>query len=101
MSANEDLVERLDLMVATLKLAHASEIEKVRQRVRGDKASAAILDETENDWVKSGDLQKKVTAASGTPERTVRRRLQELVSLGALRQRGAGPVVAYRSTGLL
>jgi hypothetical protein len=101
MSTTDDLVERLDLMVATLKLAHASEIEKVRQRVRGDKASAAIVDETENDWVKSGDLQKKVTEVSGTPGRTVRTRLQELLSLGALRQRGAGPATAYRSSGLL
>ena len=101
MTATDDVVERLDLMVATLKLAYASEIEKVRERLRTDAASAAILDESSEAWVKSGDLQKKVVASSGVNARTVRRRLQELLALGAIRQQGSGALVAYRSTGLI
>ncbi len=99
--AEEAVVERLDLMIATLKLAHAREIGNERNRIREDAASAAILDATAEEAVKSGELQKSVVASAGVNARTVRRRLQELVSMGALRQIGSGPMTAYRSTGLI
>jgi hypothetical protein len=98
--AEEAVVERLDLMIATLKLAHARDIENERNRIREDAASAAILDATAEEAVKSGELQKSVVASAGVNARTVRR-LQELVAMGALRQIGSGPTTAYRSTGLI
>lgn len=97
----EAVVERLDLMIATLKLAHAQEIGNERNRIREDSASAAILDATAEEAVKSGDLQKRVVASAGVNARTVRRRLQELVAMGALRQIGSGAATAYRNTGLI
>ena len=51
--------------------------------------------------MKSGALQTSVSKAASINERTVRRRVQELVSLGALRQTGAGPNTTYRNTGLI
>lgn len=97
----EALVERLDVMVATLKLAFARQISEERARLRADEATAAILDATAEAPVKSGDLQAIVTASTGVTSRTVQRRLQELVGLGALRQIGSGRATAYRSTGLI
>lgn len=90
--ADEPVVERLDLLISTFKLAFAREIDAAREKVRGDALSAAILDATAEAAVRSGDLQTAVaTAVSTATPRTVRRRIQELVSLGALRQTGAGP----------
>jgi len=99
----EDLVvERLDLLISTFKLAFSHEIEAARDRTRRDPLSAAILDATADDTIRSGELQRAVAAAvAGARPRTVRRRIQELVSLGALRVTGAGPTTAYRSTGLI
>jgi hypothetical protein len=52
--------------------------------------------------VRSGDLQKTIAASASVNERTVRRRIQELVAhVGALQQIGAGAPTAYRSTGLI
>jgi hypothetical protein len=98
---DDPVVERLDLMVSTLKLAHAQEIRAERERVRGDAASDAILNAAAEEWVKSGDLQKGVAASTGANARTIQRRLHELVSMGALRQRGGGSTIAYRSSGLI
>jgi Fic family protein len=101
MTNDDPIIERLDLMVATLKLAYSREIATERERVRADAASAAILDATAEESVKSGDLQKRVVASTGVKARTVQRRLQELTAMGALRQVGSGSATAYRSTGLI
>lgn len=101
MTGDDAIIERLDLMVATLKLAYSTEIAEVRARLRADPAIAAILDATAEAAVKSGELQSGVAGGSGVNARTVRRRLQELVEIGALRQVGSGTATAYRSTGLI
>ena len=99
--ADDAVIERLDLMISMMKLAYGREIEQARERIRSDPALSAILDATAEDSVKSGELQKSVAALTGINARTVRRRLQELVALGALRQAGSGPNTGYRSTGLI
>ena len=100
--ADNPVVERLDLLISTFKLAFSREIAAAREKVRADPVSAAILDSTAEAAVRSGDLRKAVSAAvADAKERTVQRRLQELVSLGALRQTGAGATTAYRNTGLI
>lgn len=101
MASDEELIERLDLMVATLKLAYAKEIARERERIRTDPVSAAILDATAEVDVKSSDLQKSLIESAGAKQRTIQRRLQELTALGALRQTGSGFNTSYRSTGLI
>ena len=101
MTDDDAVLERLDLMVATLKLAFSDEIAAKRDQVRSEPVSAAILDEATEKLVTSGELKTKVAAATNVNARTVQRRLQDLVALGALRQNGAGTATAYRSTGLL
>lgn len=98
---NEPLIERMDLVIATLKLAFSREITATRDRLRGDPATAAILDATAEASVRSGVLQEQVERATGLKKRAIRSRLQELTALGAIRQIGSGPTTAYRSTGLI
>jgi predicted HTH transcriptional regulator len=98
---DDAVVDRLDLLIATFKLAFASEITVAQERIRGDAASAGILDATVETAVKAGDLKKNVADSASTSEKTVERRIRELVTLGALRQIGSGSNVAYQSTGLV
>jgi hypothetical protein len=99
--ADPEVVERLDLMIAILQLAHHDAIEQARKELRADPLTTAVLEACSEDWVRSGDLQKSVAAASGVGERTIRVRLAELVTRRAIARRGAGRNTEYRSMGLV
>jgi hypothetical protein len=99
--SDDEILERLDLIAATLRLAFDDAITAKRVVIRGDAASAALLDLTTDDWVASGTLKRTVVERAKIKERTVSRRIAELVAAGALSQRGSGSQVAYRSTGLI
>lgn len=101
MTADEAILQRLDLLVAVVKLAYAPQIAEVRQRVTEDAVAAHILEVTAEDWVKAGDLQAETAKACNVSKRTVRTKLQDLVALGALRQEGSARASQYRGTGLL
>lgn len=83
MSTNEEIVQRLDRLIALFSLAFADSIESARSKVRGDAVSAAILDATEADWVASGAIKDAVTKATNLGGRTTTDRLAALVSMGA------------------
>jgi hypothetical protein len=98
--AGDEVAQRLDTLIAILKLAHRDDIAKARTSVRANTVNAAILD-LANDWTPSGKLQAAVAKRTGKTDRTVRDRLGELAAQGLIEQRGGGPTTAYRSTGLI
>lgn len=101
MATNEDLmIERLDKIVAILKLAHRDDIDDARTAIRADKVSAQILDMTA-DWVAAGKLKTDVISKAKQSQPTVERRIASLVEQGVLECRGAGTASSYRSTGLI
>lgn len=101
MTTDEAIIERLDLLVAAFKLAYAPQISEAREQVRRDPVAASILDTAAEDWIAAGELQEATAKACGVTTRTVRKKLQDLVALGALRQEGWARSSQYRSTGLL
>lgn len=98
--ADPEITKRLDTIISILQLAHSDEIQRARDRIRTDDASDHILDATATDFVAAGELKRKVAKSSGDSERTVSRRIGELVALGALETRPTG-LPAYRATGLI
>jgi hypothetical protein len=98
--ADPNVTKQLDLIISILQLAYDDEIQRARTRIRTDDASRAILDATANDYVSAGELKRKAARSSGDSERTVSRRIGELVALGALERRPTGQP-AYRATGLI
>lgn len=98
--AQDEVVKRLDTVIAILRLAHRDELENARTEILGDKTNKAILD-LSTDWQAAGQLQKAVRQKTKESGSTVKRRLAALVDLGVLERRGSGPSVAYRSTGLI
>lgn len=97
----EEIVRRLDLLLGLIGLAFDEQISAARDRARNDPVTAALLDRAADDWVAAGDLKAAVAKQTGTAERTVSRRLAELVSRRAMLQRGQTATTAYRSSGLL
>jgi hypothetical protein len=95
------IVARLDTLIALFQFANADKIEEARTRVRADIVAAAILDATSVEWVNAGELKSRIAKETNQSERTVLRRIANLVAQRALEQSGTGPRVRYRSTGLL
>jgi hypothetical protein len=93
-------VDRLDKIIAILRVAHADQINALRATVRTHPVDAAILDATE-EWTAGGDLRRAVAKKSGQSERNVINRVTALMALAALEKRGDGRATMYRSTGLL
>jgi hypothetical protein len=98
--ADEAVIKRLDTVISILQLAYSDQISRAREKVRADPVNTAVLTLAEDDFVGAGDLKKKVSASTSQSEKTVQRRIQELVSLGALERRASG-AAAYKSTGLI
>jgi hypothetical protein len=61
---NDRIIERLDLLNSTIRLAYAKQIREERDRVRSDATSAAILEAVAEEAIKSGDLQERVVSAT-------------------------------------
>lgn len=98
---NDAVVERLDLMLAVLQLAHQDAIDGAAQRLRADPVNAAILDACADQWVPAGALTEAVMAAAGAKDRTVQGRIAALVTKHAIQRKRSGSHVEYISLGLV
>src|SRR5690349_7276838 len=98
--ADDEMIKRLDTLIAILRLAHSDKLDAAREVILADKTNKALLGATA-DWQAAGQLQKAVKEKTGESESTIKRRLSTLVDQGVLERRGSGPQVAYRATGLI
>jgi hypothetical protein len=99
--AEEEILQRLDKLIAILQLAHYEDIERGRARIRADELNAAIL-EAAAKKTPAGKLIAAARKAKGSPsESTVKRRIASLVDQGALERSGGGPSTASEATGLV
>lgn len=96
---SEQVVERLDRLIAIVSPTFASQIEAARERVRARPVSACTL-EYASDWT-GGRTSEPRGDATGMSSRSVRTKLAELVNLGAAEMQGKGPTTAYETTGLI
>ncbi len=99
--ADQEVLDRLDDIIALLNLAFADPIGKAREAILKDKINAAILEALATGPLGSGELIEKVKQASGQAERTVQTRLLSLTAQHAIEKLGTtGKTVSYRATGL-
>lgn len=89
---------QLDTIIALLKLTNRQALEQVRAEL--DDVSQAVLDAAAEPVV-IGVLKKSVAKATQQSEKTVQRRIGDLVAMGALTKTGGGTTATYRTTGLL
>ena len=98
--ANEDVVQKLDTIIAILKLAHREEIEAARGAIRKNDTSAAVLDGART-WTPAGKLKTAVMKKTGAGATTFTERVSDLLQLGVLEKQGGGPTTQYKTTGLI
>ena len=100
MANTDDLIERLDRIVAILQLAHNEAIESARASIRADKVNKAILDVTAK-LTPAGTVIAEVKKKTGQSPATISRRIAALIEQDALEKQGGGPATEYRATGLI
>src|SRR4051812_29062627 len=94
----ENTGEQLDTIIALLKLTNRDKLDAVRAKL--DDVEKALIEATD-DPVAVGKLKKDVAAVTGQSDKTVQRRIADLVAMGVLAKTGNGNAATYRSTGLL
>jgi hypothetical protein len=99
-SATENLERKLDLLIALTRIGVRDQLERERRALMADDVSVVILRNTQ-EWVGADELKSLVEQTTRQSAATVKRRIAELVSSGALLRRGATRSIAYRSSGLL
>lgn len=100
MTANHDVMQRLDKIIAILQIAHKDEIDRARQAITADKVDAAIL-KAANKEAPAGKLIKAVAAKTKVTDRSVQIHIAELIERGLLEKSGGGTATTYKTTGLI
>jgi hypothetical protein len=93
------LEQKLDLLIALTRLSVRDQLQRDVAEIRQDPVSLAILQRVD-EWIPAGKLKEAVRTATGQSDMTVKRRIADLVSRGALLREGTGSAVKYQSSGL-
>ena len=101
MSDDNGIIERLDQLIALLRIGFAESLDRAREEVTADPVASTILEATKDGWVNSGNLQRSVSQAATVSGRTVLRSMAGLTDRGLLRVRGSGRATSYRSSDVL
>jgi len=98
--ANDELVlERLDRLIALYELVNGDQLMVARELALAEPVTGFLIKEAE-EWTTAGALKSSVATKAGTSEKTVQRRIQELVGKKALLARKDGTNISYKSSGL-
>jgi Fic family protein len=98
--ATNEILARLDKLVAIQQLVHREALDSARASIRADKVNAAILNATAK-LTPAGKVVTEVKRKTGQSPATINRRIGALMELGLVERQGAGPATQYRSTGLV
>ena len=98
---NKDIVERLDQLIAILKLSNADKLDKYRKEIKKDEVSQAILNIVSNEPLDYSTLSEKVAETTGKSERTVKSRIAELSDKKILLTLREGRKTFYYDSGIL
>jgi predicted HTH transcriptional regulator len=90
--------KQLDTIISLLKLANQDALVTVRTQL--DDVAKAVVDAT-SEPVTVGKLKKEIATKTNQSEKTVQRRIADLVAMGLLTKEGGGNTATYQSTGLL
>jgi hypothetical protein len=89
---------QLDTIISLLKLTNREALSAVREAL--DDVSKELLDAAAEP-VAVGKLKKDVAKATSQSEKTVQRRIADLLAMGALAKDGGGSSATYRTSGLI
>ena len=98
---NKEIVERLDQLIAIMKLSNADKLDQYRKEIKKDVVSQAILDLVSNEPLDYSTLSEKVADKTGKSERTVKSRIAELSDKKILTTKREGRKTFYYNSGIL
>jgi DNA-binding HxlR family transcriptional regulator len=98
---DQELADKLDTIIGLLNLAFAEPVQRARADVLLDPVNAAVIEALGQNSTDAGALQAAVKATTGQSERTIVRRVSELVAQGMVVRSGTGAKVQYRLSGLM
>lgn len=97
---DQQLISKLDHLIALYELVNSEALAAARSALRADPTTSAILARAE-DWIPAGKLKSEIAGALSTSEKTVQRRVSELVDRRALVSQRADGGILYKSTGVV
>jgi Fic family protein len=100
MTAETEVLQRLDKIIAILQIAHKDEIDRARLEITADKVDAAILDAAAKETL-AGKVVKVAAAKAKVSDRAVQKHIAELLGRGLLEKSGGGYMTTYKTTGLI
>jgi hypothetical protein len=98
---SDAITERLDQLIAIQRLVHREALAEARTDLRGNDVKRALLDLTEDDWIKAGALKNAVVKKTKAANSTVSAHIADLLAAGLLAKRFGGPKTEYRGTGIV
>lgn len=98
---NQKLVEEMRKINLILKIAFREELDEAFKDVKSDPVSKEILERLATREDTSTNLKREIAKKLGISEKTVERRLIELVERELLIQTPSGKTFTYKSLGLI
>jgi hypothetical protein len=99
---DKEVVDKLDTIIGLLHLAFADSLQRARDELLKDRATAAILAALDSaSDVPANELMSQVKAAAGQKDRAIQARLANLIAQRIVIRTGAGVKTTYRSSGLI
>jgi len=95
-----EISRKLDQMIAISKIGNREAIKKFREEIDKDIVSQKILQYADGS-LSSDPFKQKIVAETKVSEATVKRRVSELVDVGALTPVKKGREIYYENSGLL
>ena len=98
---NKDVVERLDKLIAIMKLAYKDQLDTQKEIISKDKVSKTILELLNEDSMDYSTLVEKTAIKAITSHRTVKRRIADLSDSKILSKRRESGKTVYFNSGIL
>ncbi len=96
----KDVVSRLDVLIALMKLVYSEPIKRVREQITSDPVFRVIL-ELADGTREYTVLAEEVARRTGKHIRTVKAKISRLLEIGVIRAERQGKRVYYINTGIL
>jgi hypothetical protein len=99
--STKDIVERLDQLIAIMKLSNAEKLNQYKTEIEKDDISQAILDLVSDEPLDYSTLVEKAAEKTGKSERSARRRIADMSNKKILVKKREGGKTLYFNSGIL